>query len=279
MRARALALGLAAVLCALPILAQDLPAGDDVWDSVGGGSTEVTLSPTQWNNLCGASVGANTSALLKGFNIPGQGTGDTVVRRLEDAVFSGVGSSDTVKIQLQDLSLVNDGSNPCGALGYSLRVTDNGTQATGTMTITKTSSAGGTFTAKVPVGALIEALDSSGTPRGSVFVSGVLGDDSAAPWSYAAPSYAATASTAAGRTFAAAAAAAPWHPGVDPVTKQPAKVCRRGNKILPARHCYQPTPPCPVVKNPVPIGTSGATEAAAIAVAVEQCSVGGSSTN
>jgi len=270
MKARAFLLGLAAVLCTLPLLAQDIPGGDDVWDSVGGGATEATLSPAQWNTLCGASVGANTAVQLKGFNIPGQGTGDTVVRRLETAFLPGIGSSATVKIQLQDLSMVNDGTNPCGALGYSLRVTDYGNQATGAMTIAKTSADGGTFTAKVPVSALIEALDSSGTPRGSVYVTGVLGDSSSSPWSYAPPSEAAT--------TAAATATPPWHPSVDPVTKLPVRTCRRGNKTLPARHCYQPTPPCPVVKNPVAIGAnaaSGVDSATAVgdAVAVEACSV------
>jgi hypothetical protein len=259
MKARAFVLGLAVAVCALPLLAQDIPAGDDVWDSVGGGATETTLSPEQWRKLCGASVAVDTSVLLKGFNIDGLGTGDTVVKRLEDAILPGVGSSATVDIQLQQLSMISEGSHPCSP--KTLRVTQDGTQAIGEMTITKTSSAGGTFLAKVPVTAVIKTTDGSGEP---VYVDGVLGDDSASPWSYNPPTEAAA--------YAAAAAAPPWHPSVDPVTKKPVKTCRRGNKILPARHCYQPRPPCKtVVKGqPVDSAVAGAT---VVPVLVEKCTV------
>lgn len=230
MKTRAFALGLATVLCALPLLAQNIPAGDDVWASVGGGATEVTLSPGQWSTLCGATVSANTAVQLKGFNIPGQGEGDTIVRRLETALLPSIGSSDEVPIQLQNLSMISDGSHPCSP--KTLRVTHDGTQRVGSMTITKTSSAGGTFLAEVPVSAVIETTDGTGNP---VYVDGSLGDESASPWSYAAPTSGFTAATT---------AAAPWHPSVDPVTKKAVRTCRRGNKILPARHCYQPRPPC-----------------------------------
>ncbi len=240
MKARVFALGLAAALCVLPLCAQGIPAGDDTWDSVGGGATSVTLTSADWRSLCGVTV-ADTSVQLKGYNIPGQGTADTVVTRLENAALSAIGSSATIKIQLKDLSLVSDGPNPCSP--KTLRVTEDTAQAIGTMTITKTSSAGGTFTAKVPVNAIIEALDSSGNPTGgSTYVSGVLGDDSASPWSYAPPT----------TGVMTAATAAPWHPGVDPATKQPVRVCRRGNKTLPAWHCYWPPPKCKAVVKPVP---------------------------
>lgn len=259
MKARAFVLGLAAVLCALPLLAQNIPAGDDVWDSVGGGATEATLSPEQWRKLCGASVSADTSVQLKGFNIDGLGTGDTVVERLEDAILSGVGSSARVDIRLKQLSMISEGSHPCSP--KTLRVTQDVSQGTGKMTITQTSSAGGTFTADVPVSAVIKTTDGSGEP---VYVDGVLGDDSAAPWSYNPPTEAAA--------YAAAAAAPPWHPSVDPVTKKPVKTCRRGNKILPARHCYQPTPPCKKIVKGQPVD-SAVAGAAVIVVPVEKCTV------
>ena len=237
MKPRILFLGLAALLCALPVLAQDIPAGDDVWDSVGGGSTDTTLSSADWRSLCGVTV-PDTTVQLKGYNLPGQGTGDTVVTRLDGTSFASSNPS-RVRIRLKALSFVNDGSHPCSPL--TIRVRQDATQNVGTMSITRTNSAGGTFTAQVPVNAIIEAVDANGNVVGSTFVSGVLGDNGGSPWSYG------TSDTGAAAT--AAVAASPWKPGVDPVTRQPVRVCRFGNKIMPAHHCYQPPPPCPV-KNP-----------------------------
>jgi len=264
MKARVFALGFAAALCVLPVFAQDIPAGDDTWDSLGAGATEVTLSPEDWRNLCGASVSADTPVQLKGFNIAGQGTADTIVTRLDNASLPSVGSTASVRIQLKDLSLVSDGTNPCTSFGLSLRVSEFGTQAIDKMYITKTSSVGGTFVAKVPVKAIIESVDSSGNVQGTVVVSGSLGDDSANPWSYAPATSVAT-----------SAVNPPWHPGVDPVTKQPVRVCRRGNKILPARHCYWPPPKCKAVVKPAPAPTDAATQP----VAVEPCYIDATPTN
>jgi hypothetical protein len=243
MKTRSFALSLAAVLFALPLVAQDIPAGDDVWDSLGGGATDLTLSSADWAALCGARV-PDTAVQLKGYNLPGQGTGDTVVARLNDASLPEDGSTATVRIQLRDLSFVSDGSHPCSP--HTIRVTEDATQAIGSMTITRTSSSGGTFTAGVPVNAIIEAVDSSGNVVGSTYVNGVLGDESPSPWSYQPPS------TGAPRP-------GPWYPGVDPETLEPARICRIGNKILPARHCYQPPPKCGVIaKDPAPTDTAAA---------------------
>ena len=247
MRARILTLGLTALLSAFPLIAQDIPPGDDVWDSLGACATEVTLSSADWRALCGVTV-ADTAVQLKGYNIPGQGTGDTVVSRLDNASFS-TSNTATVAIQLKDLSFVNDGSHPCSPL--TIRVTDASSQALGTMTITRTSSAGGTFSAQVPVNAVIQSVDGSGIVRGSTSVSGVLGDDGTSPWTYAAG--------------LSATSAQVWKPGVDPVTKQPVRVCRIGRKILPARHCYQPPPPCPTTS------TTLAAQTDTNAIAKEAC--------
>jgi len=249
---------LIAVLCSLPMIAQDIPKGPDVWDSLGGGSTDVTLSGNDWKLLCGVTVG-DTAVQLKGFNIAGLGTGDTQVDRLQDASLPSIGSSATVDIQLTALSLVNDGTHPCSPLTLRVKPDPSVTQGLGTMTITKTSAAGGTFSATVLVDALIEAVDSSGTVKGLTTVTGTLGDTSPSPWSYAAPT--------------SAAAASPWYPGVDPATKKPVRVCRIGKKILPARHCYQPRPKCKSIR-PVPVDTAahGGT-ADAVIIAVEPCSI------
>lgn len=241
MKARGLAMCFAVMLCALPLVAQNIPAGDDIWDSKGGGSTDATLSSADWFALCGVSV-PDTAVLLKGFNIPGYGTGDTVITRLTGASLPSIGSSATVPIRLKELSFVSDGSHPCSPL--TIRVTEDTSQVNGSMTITKTSSAGGTFVASVAVNAVVEAVNSSGTVVGSTFVSGVLSDVTPVPWSYTPPPGAPSTTN-------------PWYPAVNPATQQPVLVCRRGNKILPARHCYQPAPKCKAVG----VGGTGTTNA------------------
>ncbi|HBL26989.1 MAG TPA: hypothetical protein DD490_09160 [Acidobacteria bacterium] len=251
---------LVTALCSLALSAQNIPPGDDVWDSLGGGSTDVTLTSADWLALCGASV-PDTAVQLKGFNIPGLGTGDTSVERIDAANLPGIGSTARISIQLKALSLVNDGAHPCSP--NTLRVKADSHQEKGTMTITKTSAAGGTFFATVPVNAVIEAVNSSGAVIGSTTVSGSLDDESASPWSYNPPS-------------SGAPVAGPWYPGVDPVTKLPVRVCRIGKKILPARHCYRPRPKCKAI-SPVPVDTASA---AAIeigtdidVIAVETCTL------
>lgn len=246
MKARSIAFALVAALFAFPVLAQDIPVGDDVWDSLGGGATDVTLSSADWRNLCGVSV-PDTAVQLKGFNIPGQGTGDTVITRIDHASLQADGDTATVRIQLKDLSFVNDGSHPCSPL--SLRVREHGTQQLGTMTIVRNNSAGGTFSADVWVSAIVEAVNSSGNVVGSTPVNGSLIDSSPVPWSYQPPTTGAPKVT-------------PWYPGVDPITRKPVRVCRIGNKILPARHCYRPAPKCGVVVVADPVPVDSETDAA-----------------
>ncbi len=223
------------LLAALPGWSQDIPAGDDTWNSVGGGATYVTLTAADWKALCGAAV-PDTALQLVGQNIPGLGTADTVVTRLDNASF-GSGSTASVRIQLKQLSMVSDGSHPCSPL--TIRVTQDTTQSIGKMVITRTSAAGGTFTAQVPVAAVVQAVDGSGVVKGSTYLSGSLGDDSTSPWAYG--TYTGTAAMAGARHKATAVGrTSPWTPGVDPATKQPVRICRYGTETLPAWHCYQP---------------------------------------
>jgi hypothetical protein len=259
MNARVLVLGLVAVLCALPLTATsppDIPRGDDTWDTPGGGGTNTVLTSADWFALCGVTV-PDTAVQFKGYNIAGQGSADTVVTRLDDAALPTITSSVNVRIQLKALSFVSDGSHPCSPL--TLRARQDSTQAIGSMTITRTSSAGGTFSASVPVTAIIESVNSSGGVVGSTLVNGVLNDTSSSPWSYQPPS------SGAPRT-------APWYPGVDPVTKTTTRVCRIGNKNAPSQHCYQPAPKCGTVRTATVglsagtgTGTGSGTDAIAVA--------------
>lgn len=256
MKARFFLIAFAALL-AVPATAQNIPAGPDVWDTLGAGSTTVTLSGADWANLCGASSGDFTVS-LKGFNLAGYGTGDTVINRLDDADLTS-SSTATVDIQLAALSMVSDGSHPCSPA--TLRVTSTNAQRITQMTITRTSSEGGTFSASVAVDVAVKAVDSAGNPVGlTIFLKGNLNDTAASPWSYAP-------------AINAVAATDPWHPGVDPITKKKVKVCRRGNKILPAWHCYQPRPKCKVVIQPAPLDATKAeiTPIEIEPIAIEPC--------
>ena len=226
MKARILLLCLVAAIAAiaaLPAAAQNIPAGDDLWSTVGSGSSYVTLTSADWFNLCGVHV-SDTSVAMKGQALSGMGNGDTIVTRLDAASLPSVGSSATVRIQLKSLSMVNDGSHPCSP--YTLTVAPSGTQAIDNMTITRSSSNGGTFVAVVPVKVVITAMNGS-TAVGSTVVSGNLGDTTTTtPWSYSPPTGGAIQSS-------------PWYPAVDPSTQQPVTGCRFGNESAPTSHCYQ----------------------------------------
>ena len=172
MKARIFVLLVVAAICALPIVAQNIPAGDDLWSTVGSGSSYVTLTDADWAAICGVHPG-NVTVNLKSQPLSGMGNGDTVVTRLDAASLPSIGSSSTVRIQLKSLSMVNDGSHPCSP--YTVTVTPSGTQSINNMTITRTGSGGGTFVAVVPVKVAITAYNGT-TVVGSTVVSGSLGD-------------------------------------------------------------------------------------------------------
>ncbi|HSS52056.1 MAG TPA: hypothetical protein VLX28_24200 [Thermoanaerobaculia bacterium] len=223
MKARIFILCLVTAMCALPIVAQNIPAGDDLWSSVGGGSSYTTLTDADWFALCGVHPG-NVTVNLKGQALSGMGNGDTIVTRLDAASLPTVPSSATVRIQLKSLSMVSDGSHPCSP--YTLTVGPSGTQSIDYMTITRSSSGGGTFVAVVPVKVVITAYN-GGTVVGSTVVSGNLGDTTTTtPWSYSPPTGGAIQSS-------------PWYPAVDPSTGQNVTGCRFGNESAPSEHCYK----------------------------------------
>lgn len=256
MRVRSVALGLAVLLCAVPLLAQDnfIEDGDDVWNTPGGGGTRTVILSAQWNSLCGVTA-PDTSVTFKGHNIPGQGTGDTVVTRLDDADVSQLNVPVSVDIQLKKLSFRSTSTHPCSPL--TLWVSENGTQSVGSMTITRTSADGGTFSASVPVSVQIQAKNGSGGVVGSVRASGSFNDSSSSPWSFAPPS--------------GGSGGNQWYPSVNPVTHQPEGTCRFGNETAPSTHCYEPATTCP---GPVVIGNNSMKGVGAKAIAQpEPCSI------
>ncbi|HET9229466.1 MAG TPA: hypothetical protein VFR31_22490 [Thermoanaerobaculia bacterium] len=225
MRSPSVKLVLVAILLAVPVAAQNIPAGDDIWDTVGGGATNTMLLSADWFALCGVTV-PDTTVQFKGYNINGYGTGDTVITRTAVADFSS-SSTVTVPIQLKELSFVSVGTHPCSPA--TLWVHEEGTQQPGSMTITRTGPAGGTYSATVEVSGEIEAKNGS-TVIGSVPFDGTFNDPSSSPWSYTPPT---------GGT-----SGKPWYPSVDPATGQPAGTCRFGTETAPSSHCYQYPPKC-----------------------------------
>ena len=65
MKIRISVLCFVAAICALPIAAQNIPAGDDLWSTVGGGSSYVTLTDADWAAICGVHPG-NVTVNLTG---------------------------------------------------------------------------------------------------------------------------------------------------------------------------------------------------------------------
>ncbi|HYN19393.1 MAG TPA: hypothetical protein VE078_00415 [Thermoanaerobaculia bacterium] len=258
MKVRSIALGLAVLLCAVPLLAQDnfIEDGDDVWNTPGGGGTRTVILGSQFQALCGVSGAPDTSVTFKGHNIPGQGTGDTVVTRLDDADVSQLNVPVTVDIQLKKLSFRSTSTHPCSP--NTLWVSESGTQSIGSMTITRTSPNGGTFSASVPVSVQIVAKNSSGGTVGStVRASGSFNDSSSSPFSFTPPSGGASGSQ--------------WYPSVDPVTLQAQGTCRFGNETAPSTHCYEPATTCP---GPIVIGNNSMKGVGAKAIAQpEPCSI------
>lgn len=276
---------LAFALClANPGFAQNVPAGDDVWNTSGGGATYATIDTPQWVELCGESAPSQTINMT-GKNIPGYGTGDTVITRLAAADFSQ-GSTVTVPIRLKKIGFISQGTTPCSP--NLIRMRENGTQNDTQMTITREDSLGGTFSAVVDVTAVYEVVDSAGNVApgtGSVPVNAEMREvGGPAPWSYRPPSGSLNPN-------------APWHPGVSKTTLQPVQIRRSCLDIILNEHAYVPAKTCKVIVGPAdpvphddepvptdtepwnpdqphePTQTLEGARGNAIAVPVENCSV------
>lgn len=242
MRVRAAALGLAVLLCAVPLLAQDyfIEAGDDVWNTPGGGGTHMVILGSQFATLCGAVNAPDTSVTFKGYNIPGLGTGDTVVTREDDADVSVLDDPVEVSVLLKKLSFRSTSTHPCSP--NTIWMSESGTQTPGTMTITRTSGNGGTFGGTVNVSVAMVAKNSSGqVVGGTANARGSLNDSGSGTW-------------------AVGSGGAAW---------LPAGTCRFGNETAPSTHCYEPATTCPVV---IGVGSTKGVRSKAVAQP-EPCSI------
>jgi hypothetical protein len=257
-------------MAGLPAAAQNIPAGDDVWNTPGGGGTYFTMPGSDLDTVCGIRGHGDTVIVLTGKNLPGQGDGDIVIRRLSDAVFpAGSGGSTQVGIQAKSLSFASAStvSTLCGNLKFTVSL-DGGqaNQPTTWMTITRDDKLGGTFNAAIMLNVRFDATNSAGNPVGPpLHYSPTLPDPGGTPWAYHPPANPLNPNAA-------------WFPGVTKAG-QPVTVNRFYDPAMgiPASHQYQPPkplpPPCRHVDPADPVGhvdpaePGGSTEALAHAQA------------
>ncbi|MDX1997745.1 MAG: hypothetical protein SF066_08485 [Thermoanaerobaculia bacterium] len=164
--------------------AQTIPAGADRWVTPANGQTYFVFPKGDLESLCGRpATGALYQAYFVGDPLAGNDW-DTAVTRLDNATFNTAGVA-TTRIQVTALRFksLNPVSTPCGVLTFKAEL--NGGQPISTMTITKTSAKGGTFTANIPVNVVIRAYNQSGAPVGQLFYSRNLPNPTTgAPWSF-----------------------------------------------------------------------------------------------
>lgn len=148
----ALVLGIAALAAA----AQPVERGVDLFTTPAGGSFyDFSANPIPAGFFCDDSPAFDGRINLRGLplvtRVPGQLRGaDTVVERLDDAVFNAQGVAHT-RVQVRALSLVGTEPvvTPCGS--FQVYVTAAGKQNQTTMEIVRTAENGGVFRAPVDV--------------------------------------------------------------------------------------------------------------------------------
>lgn len=170
---------LVVALSALPSDAQVIKKGKDLWVTPANGQTLFTFPKGDVEALCGAQAAADPiTVTLKGnpafLGTPDTVAGadyDTVVARLDDAVFNGNTASTRIQVvALQFVSAANV-NTPCGNLSFNVGLA--GSQAVTVMKLTKTSARGGTFTADISVNVEFQAFK-NGIYIGSLFYNRIL---------------------------------------------------------------------------------------------------------
>ncbi|HZF10813.1 MAG TPA: hypothetical protein VFE33_18650 [Thermoanaerobaculia bacterium] len=172
--------------------------GIDAFTTTSNGSTYIDFAqnPIPADFFCEGSAAFTERMALRGLPLttgaPGQlGSADTVVERLDDAVFDAKGTAVT-RIQFRALSLVSVApiKTACGAfLAY---VSLAGQQRVTRMTIYQTKAVGGTFVAPLAVNAritFIPAKPLKGKRTGKLeLTQSITFPAKALPWSFQSPS-------------------------------------------------------------------------------------------
>ena len=180
----------ALVLAALPAAAQTLTAGIDVWTTPGDGSAYVdfTDNPLPAGFFCVSSQPFAQRITLKGSPIVTSpagvlGSTDTVVERASD-VDLGNGQGST-QIRVRAISFVNRTaiSVPGCSDTFSAQVGLNGTAPAGSITISRSGAAGGTFDASFSVpGRITFTNNTTGQRLATPATETISLQSSGAPW-------------------------------------------------------------------------------------------------
>lgn len=198
MRNVVLAVLVLAFLVGLSPLAADpvVRRGIDVFTTTDSGTTYYSFAdnPIPKGFFCKRSAAFTGRVTFKGLpletKVPGQLRGaDTVIERLDDAVFNADGTAQT-RIRVRALSLVSVAplKTACGA--FHVYVTLAGEQRETTMRIVQTEKAGGSFYAPLAIDAkltFIPVKPVKGNARPLELTASVNLPSNAIPWSFAAP--------------------------------------------------------------------------------------------
>jgi hypothetical protein len=150
----ALAAALLLALAASPALAGEnvIHKGVDIWMTVAGfAKTSFAKEPIPAGFFCAESQPFTGTVVFEGGNLAIEPAGslgsvDTVVNRLDDAVFNDKGEA-TTRIQLMALSLVSTKPIETSCGKYDVAVSLVGEQPTTTMRIVRNDAFGGTYSA------------------------------------------------------------------------------------------------------------------------------------
>jgi hypothetical protein len=185
LRASLLAILLAS-LAGLSASAQVIPPGQDFWTTPANGQTFFTFPAGDVEALCGVPPvsGWDHQLAFKGVSLSSEFAYDTVVARLDKAVFDAAGTAQT-RVQVQKLSFASIAPQwtPCGPLTWQAALA--GTQGVRTMVLHRTSPMGGFFNADLNVRVELRAFNGSNVYIGSLFYDFNLPDPSTGtPWSF-----------------------------------------------------------------------------------------------
>lgn len=138
---------IALLLTTAPLAAQDvISRGDDGWKTPGGGGTQINLASYPIGQVLGSNPTSNVVSLKgKPLDAANLGTIDTIVTRPDDITISGGSGSGDLEISALSLESESDVVLQDGRT-YKLRVclSDTGNDS-GTATLTRSNSDGGTF--------------------------------------------------------------------------------------------------------------------------------------
>lgn len=174
------------VLAAVPALAQRvIPGGKDVWVTPANGQTAFTFPDGDVESLCGAAPSSAWGHQVALEGVPMTGSDwDTMVVRLDDAVFNSSGVAQTrAQVARLEFRSISTTVTPCGTLYFTVGLA--GSQPVTTMTIVRTTPGGGLFSADIAVSVEIKAFEiHHGDYYGSLFYSFVLPNPAGGtPWS------------------------------------------------------------------------------------------------